>query len=152
MANTITGRIWKISDVQEIPTRSGVALRKREVVLDASRFDPYTGDKYENFPSVEFVGKHCDDVAGFAVGELVTLSFFLSGRRAEREGVERYFTSIQGVGLERKVVAQQQTAVQPHSQPVQPQPAQTQEVSASGVVYQPQAPEGAVINYENLPF
>lgn len=125
MANTIMGRILKIGDVQEIPSRSGTPFRKREVVLDASRFDPYTGDKYENYPSVEFVGKHCGDADGFAVGDLVTVSFFLSGRRSERDGVERYFTSIQGVGIERKQSAQPQQT-QPQPQPVaQPQPVQT---------------------------
>lgn len=126
MANTITGRILKIGDVQEIPSRNGTPFRKREVILDASRYDPYTGDKYENFPSVEFVGKHCSDADGFTVGELVTVSFFLSGRRAERDGLVRYFTSIQGVGIEHKQVTQQQPATQPQtgpqSQPVHPQP------------------------------
>ena len=146
----------KIGDVQEIPSRNGTPFRKRELVLDASRYDPYTGDKYENFPSMEFVGKHCSDADGFTVGELVTVSFFLSGRRAERDGLVRYFTTIQGVGIERKQVTQPQAGAQPlPAQPQAPQPqqwAQPQPVQPQPAVYYPEQRNSQPAPTDTLPF
>ena len=46
MANQITGRIYKIMPTQSIVSeRTGNTFYKREIVLDASRFDQYTGEK-----------------------------------------------------------------------------------------------------------
>ena len=46
MANTITGRIHKITPTKTITSQAtGNTFYKREVILDASRFDPYTGQR-----------------------------------------------------------------------------------------------------------
>ena len=149
MANKIIGRIFKIGDIQDIPTRSGQPFRKREVIIDASRIDPYTLNKTENFPSVEFCGKHVDDLNGFSVGEAVVVSFFVSGRSYTSGGVQKHFNSIQGIGIDRYAAAPQPQAPQPQQwaqpQPVQPQPA----------VYYPEQRNGqqaAPVNTDNLPF
>ena len=153
MANKIIGRLFRIGDIQEIPTRSGQPFRKREVIIDASRTDPYTLAKTENYPSVEFCGKHVDDVNGFNVGEAVVVSFYVSGRAYNNGGVQKYFNSIQGIGIDRYAAAPQPQPVQPQPQQwTQPQPVQPQPQPA---VYYPEQRNGqqaAPVNTDNLPF
>ncbi len=43
MANTISGKIHLITDVQEIKGKSGNSFYKRQLVIDAKRYDPITG-------------------------------------------------------------------------------------------------------------
>lgn len=99
MANTISGKIMVIGQIESIPYQGNV-FNKRELVLDASHYDPMTGDKFENYPRLEFTGKHVNDLDGFQVGQLVTVSFALSGRRNEKNGIVSYFTNIQGYKVE----------------------------------------------------
>lgn len=81
MANTITGRIHRITPEQQITGKSGKTFIKRTLVLDASRFDPYTGEKkFDNYPSVEFSGEVMKTLDGFKEGELVVVSFDINGR------------------------------------------------------------------------
>lgn len=99
MANTITGRILLIGEVENIPYQDKV-FSKREVVLDCSRFDTMTGEKMENYPKFEFTGKHVDDLNNYQVGQFVTVSFVLSGRRVEKDGKTSYFTNITAYKIE----------------------------------------------------
>ena len=51
MANQITGRIIQIEQTVQIPSKSGgSSFTKREFILDATTYDPYTGERseYEN--------------------------------------------------------------------------------------------------------
>lgn len=46
MANTLTGKILHIYPTQQIPSKDGSkTILKREIVIDCTRFDPYTGEK-----------------------------------------------------------------------------------------------------------
>ena len=123
MANTITGRIYKIMPTKPIVSeKTGNTFHKREIVLDASRFDQYTGEKkYDNYPMLEFGGEEqCAQLDKFKEGELVTVSFDLNGTQyQDRQTNEtKYFTRVRAYKIER--VGTQ--AQQPQAQVTQPQP------------------------------
>lgn len=99
MAYTITGKILLIGSVESIPYQDKV-FRKRELVLDASRFNPMTGEQYQNFPKLEVIGKHVDELDGFQAGQMVTVSFAITGRRIEKDGKVSYFTNLQAFKFE----------------------------------------------------
>lgn len=127
MANQITGTILLIGQKEAIPYQDKV-FYKRELVLDASRFDQFSGRKFENYPKFEFTGNNCDKLDQFPVGTLVTVSFTLSGRRKEENGQVSFFTNVTGYDIvlySRN--GQPQTVQQPVAAPVvAPQPAPVQ--------------------------
>lgn len=135
MANSVTGRIYGISPIQSIPSKNGNNFLKREIILDATRFDPYTGerDQFENFPMFEFTGEKCNDLDGFEVGQIVTITFDLQGGFFEHEGKRKNFTKIRGYKIELKQLAsgakQVQQAPQPKPQ-VAPQPQEAPPLTA----------------------
>lgn len=132
MANTITGKIYKITPTQAIVSqKSGNTFYKREIVLDASRFDQYTGEKkFDNYPMLEFGGEQgCQLLDQFKEGELVTVSFDLNGTQYQdkQTGETKYFTRVRGYKIERagqQPQPQGQTAQAPQAAPAQaaPQP------------------------------
>ena len=100
MANTITGIILVIGQTEAIPVpNSPNAFYKRELVLDASRFDQFSGQKFENYPRLEFTNNNCAKLDQFQVGQLVTVSFTLSGRKTEKDGIVCYFTNVTGYDI-----------------------------------------------------
>lgn len=116
MANTITGKISYIGPIQKIPSKNGGnPFVKREVVIDSTRFDPYTGerDKFENFPMFEFSGDRCAELNNFQINDIVTVSFEIQGRKwIDAQGKTKYINSIRGY----KIEARQQRSSQPASQ------------------------------------
>lgn len=95
MANTMTGRVLSIGNVEEIPSKSGgEPFKKRVVVLNCTHSN--FGEVYENYPSFEFSGKHVDDPAAFAVGDIVTISFALQGTKYQKSADDpvKYFNTI----------------------------------------------------------
>ena len=123
MANQITGRIYKILPTQTfVSQKSGNTFYKREIVLDASRFDQYTGEKkYDNYPMLEFGPNEqsCQQLDQFKEGELVTVSFDLNGTQYQDKQTKeiKYFTRVHGYKIER-------TGQQPQPQGQTPQAAQ----------------------------
>lgn len=136
MANTMTGRVLLIGNVEEIPSKSGgEPFKKRVVVLNCTHSN--YGDVYENYPSFEFSGKHVDDPAAFAVGEIVTISFALQGTKYQKSANDpvKYFNTISGYKIEkyqRGNQAQQQQAPPPSqtqgAQPPAQQPGQNDDL------------------------
>ena len=124
MANTMTGRVLLIGNVEEIPSKSGgEPFKKRVVVLNCTHSD--FGQVYENYPSFEFSGKHVHDPAAFAVGEIVTISFALQGTKYQKSANDpvKYFNTISGYKIEKyQRGAQTQQQAPP---PPQPQVAQS---------------------------
>lgn len=56
MANTITGRIIQIGNTEQVPTKDlSKAFLRREIVIDATRYDPWTGERsgFENTPALD---------------------------------------------------------------------------------------------------
>lgn len=96
MANTITGTVILIGQTYQVPTNNGIQFIKRELVLDASTYDRYTGQKKENYVNMEFVQNNTQKLDNFKVGDLVQVDFVLSGRKSEKDGNVRYFTNITG--------------------------------------------------------
>lgn len=124
----MTGRVLLIGNVEEIPSKSGgEPFKKRIVVLNCTHSN--FGEVYENYPSFEFSGKHVDDPAGFAVGEIVTISFVLQGTKYQKSANDpvKYFNTISGYKIEKYQRGgqtqqqvpqpQQQGAQSPASQP-----------------------------------
>lgn len=125
MANQIIGRVFQIGDTNEIKSKDGSkTYYKRELVLDATRFDGLTGQRgYDNYPSIEFSGDNCQMLNQFKPGDIVTVSFDLQGTKYEKDGQTRFFTSIRGYKVEPKQVyqpAQSQTPQPPTPQPYYP--------------------------------
>lgn len=117
MANQIIGRVFQIGDTNEIKSKDGSkTYYKRELVLDATRFDGLTGQRgYDNYPSIEFSGDNCQLLNQLKIGDVVTVSFDLQGTKYEKDGQTRFFTSIRGYKVEPKQVYQP-------AQPPTPQP------------------------------
>jgi hypothetical protein len=140
MANQITGRVIAISAVQSVASSdpSKQPFRKREVYIDCTRFDPYTGQRseFENKPLLTFAGEKtlakvnpvldqvCKD-------DIITISFELVGRQfKDKDQKTRFMTEVRcyDVVITRKVGQQgvqgtQQSVPQPPQQPApQPQP------------------------------
>ena len=127
MANTMTGRVLLIGNTEEIPSKNGgEPFKKRVVVLNCTHSD--FGQVYENYPSFEFSGKHVDDPAGYAVGEIVTISFALQGNKYQKSANDpvKYFNTISGYKIEKyqrggqtqqQAPPPQQGAQSPASQP-----------------------------------
>lgn len=132
----MTGRVLLIGNTEEIPSKNGgEPFKKRVVVLNCTHSD--FGQVYENYPSFEFCGKHVDDPAGFAVGEIVTISFALQGTKYQKSANDpvKYFNTISGYKIEkyqRGNQAQQQQAPPPSqtqgAQPPAQQPGQNDDL------------------------
>lgn len=118
MANTMTGRVLLIGNTEEIPSKNGgEPFKKRVVVLNCTHSD--FGQVYENYPSFEFSGKHVDDPAGYAVGEIVTISFALQGTKHQKSANDpvKYFNTISGYKIEKyQRVGQTQQQAPPQQQ------------------------------------
>ena len=101
MAFQISGIIQHIGNTESIPYQDKV-FKKRELVLDCSYRNQFTGQiEIANYPKFEFTGNHVDDLNGFNMGDIVTVSFSLNGSRSEKDGQVRYFTNVQGYKIEK---------------------------------------------------
>lgn len=101
MAFLISGIIQHIGNTESIPYQDKV-FKKRELVLDCSYRNQFTGQiERANYPKFEFTGNHVDDLNGFNMGDIVTVSFSLNGSRSEKDGQVRYFTNVQGYKIEK---------------------------------------------------
>ncbi|MCM0314298.1 DUF3127 domain-containing protein [Bacteroides fragilis] len=129
MANQITGRIIEIGQIVQIPSKSGGSpFTKREFILDATTYDPYTGERseYENIIPLEFSGDKCAELDRFNQGDVVTVSFVLQGRSwSTQDGELKRMVSIRcykieargGVSQSLQATLAQQPIQQPVSQP-----------------------------------
>lgn len=106
--NQVTGRIVVLGNTEQLKSKDGSkTYYKRELVLDATKFDPYTGERsYENFPTFEFGGDKCSELDQFKIGEVVTVSFDLQGTKYEKDGQTKFFTRVRGYKVERRQVQQ----------------------------------------------
>lgn len=101
MAFQISGIIQHIGNTESIPYQDKV-FKKRELVLDCSYRNQFTGQiERANYPKFEFTGNHVDDLNGFNMGDIVTVSFSLNGSCSEKDGQVRYFTNVQGYKIEK---------------------------------------------------
>ena len=106
MANQITGKILCIYPTETITGKSGKSIDKRSIVIDCTRFDPYTGERgFENTPQLEFVGDRCRELDIYQPGQIVTITFDVNGSRyTTADGREQIFTRVQPYRIEAKQV------------------------------------------------
>ena len=70
--------------------------------MDCSYRNQFTGQiERANYPKFEFTGNHVEDLNGFNIGDIVTVSFSLNGSRSEKDGQVRYFTNVQGYKIDK---------------------------------------------------
>ena len=127
MANQITGKILYIYPTQVVHGQNK-DINKRSIVIDCTRFDPYTGERgFENTPLLEFIGDRCAELDKFQVGQVVTVSFDVQGSRyKDKDGVEKIFTRVQPYKIEERQIRQAapqqsaQRAVNDWIRPAQP--------------------------------
>lgn len=127
MANQLTGKILYIYPAQQIPSKGGSkTIVKRGIVIDCTRFDPYTGERgFENTPMLEFIGDRCAELDKCQVGQIVTISFDVQGTRyRNKDGVEQIFTRVQPYRIELRQTQQAAPIQQPAPQPTYQQPSQ----------------------------
>lgn len=97
---------------------------KTEFILDATTYDPYTGERseYENVIPLEFSGDKCAELDRFNQGDVVTVSFVLQGRSwTNQDGELKRMASIRcykidargGVSQSQQTTSVQQPAPQP---------------------------------------
>lgn len=120
MALQITGKIEKIGATNNITTKTGSVFEKRELLLDATTYDRYTGEPRENHISIEFSHNKCSILDSFKVSDRVTVSFVLQGSNyVDKEtGAQKNYTRIVGydcVGIAQK---EQVQTVQEQQAPV----------------------------------
>lgn len=103
MNNTISGRVHKITPVQEIKGKTGKSFYKRLLVIDAKRYDPVTGEpKYNNYPSFEFSGELMKSLDNYKLGDAVTVSYDIQGREFYDPGTNefKYFNTLRAYKVE----------------------------------------------------
>lgn len=134
MANQLIGRVKKITPPVTIPTKSGTPFVKRELVLDCTRCDSFTGEPGRtNILCVTFTQGNCELLNQFSPGDLITVDFVAEGYEyTAQTGEVRYLTSLRGYraalfrpgqpSREPQTFTAQTPAPQPAPQPIQPAP------------------------------
>lgn len=156
MANQISGKVIAVSDVKTVASAdsSKPAMMKRELYMDCTRYDPYTGERsqYENKPLLEFGG---DKVLAklerlqLKKGDVVTVSFDIQGTPYKKDGAMKVYTAIRCYDIEVRrradgSVPNQAPAYESNHQPTGASPFPPQENAA---------PAGAQANTDSvLPF
>ena len=102
MANQISGKVIALSKVNSVASAdpSKAPMKKRELYIDCTRYDPYTGERsqYENKPLLEFGGdKVLEKLESLQLkaGDIVTVSFDIQGTPYnDKDGKTKVFTRV----------------------------------------------------------
>lgn len=122
MANSITGIITYISDIQNIETRNG-QFQKREVWVAPMQFDrdsgePTYGDATRSV-SIEVTRNVVFELNQFKVGDEVVIPLRIRGNVYEKDGIKRCINTIEGIAVKQYqkgvqiVVSEEQQQQQP---------------------------------------
>lgn len=132
----VIGRLIAVSKEQTVASAdaSKQPLKKREVYIDCTKYDPYTGERseYENMPLLEFTGEKLlakvnPVLDSLQANDIVAISFELHGRKYKnQQGQTKVMTGIRCYNIEvvRKAGQQVQQTVQQPVQQAAPAPAQ----------------------------
>lgn len=151
MTNQIRGKILHIGVNQSFTTKSGNDFSKREFVLDCTTYDTYTGEPRPNYPSFTLMSKHVTDIDVYKAGDDVLVSFFLSGRPWEKDGITRYINDVVAYKIE-PFVQQSAQPPQPTAQPQASQSASQQPTDNPPFPPNVDANGAPVENTDDLPF
>lgn len=154
MAYVIIGTIFNIGEPENIPTKNGGYLVKKQVVLVQRRFDRNTGEEFQpNYPTLEFVNNNIQKLEPFKSGDKVRISFDINGTKTNKNGKDSYFSSLRGFNIERYVTPNQQPQTQVQQAPQNYQPTQQRQQPQG---YAPQGysqqPAQGYQQGQNLPF
>lgn len=125
MANTITGRVIAVSNIENVPSKKehGKTFQRRQLFMDCTRYDPYTGERgFENTPLIEFGGKGLEQLNalvdnGLKKGDIVTVTFDVMGTKyQDQQGKVQVFTAVRPYAIELRNVQGQQQQVAPTKQ------------------------------------
>ena len=150
MANQITGKVIAVAPIETITSSdpSKQPFQKRKLLIDCTRYDPYTGERgYENTPILEFGGKGLEQLnklvnEGLKKGELVTIDFVVEGRNyKDQSGKTQNFTGVRPFAIVKRVLNQPQAAPAPQAQGQQPQQAAPAPAPQPAPVQQTQQPQ-----------
>lgn len=120
MAFQITGKLEFVGEtIARTPKNGGQPFYRREFVLDCTRYNPDTGEPWENHPKFELSGNNCSMIDQFQIGQRLTVDFSLRGARYtdQTTGEMKYFTSISAFRC--APAEQQQNQYQPQTAPYQ---------------------------------
>ena len=134
----IIGKLKRITEIENVLTKSGNTFAKRNVILDCSRVDEWTGDVYTNILCFEIPPAKVNDYDKYKhlEGNVVKVRFALNGREnVNGMGESKFFITARCIELvpqqpvqqytEQPVQQVQQQVQQPmQQQPMQQQPAQ----------------------------
>lgn len=112
MANTISGKVLAISAIISVSSKvqGKQPTQMRQLWLDCTRFDPYTGERsqYENTPLLDFKGENMKLLDDVKVGDVVTVTFDVNGYKyKDEQGNTKVFTSIRPYQLQKRMQQQQ---------------------------------------------
>ena len=126
MANIVTGIIEFIGQTTPKQSKDGKStFHTRELVINARRFDPYTGEPTRDNPvSLELRNDNCKRLDTFKVGDIVDASYTLEGTKYldKQTSEPRYFTKVSCYKVEPHTVATRQQQPAPQPTPPQPEP------------------------------
>ena len=141
----VYGRVIAVSKEQMVASAQAgrEPFRKREIYIDCTRYDPYTGTRseYENKPLLEFNGdktlaKVSPVLDSLQKDDVVAISFDLQGRKiTNQQGQTKFFTAIRCYAIEVIRKAGQQAAAPAVQTPA---PAQQQQVQQPAPAAAPQ--------------
>lgn len=125
MAFQITGKLEYVGEtIARTPKNGGQPFYRREFVLDCTRYNPDTGEPWENHPKFELSGNNCSVIEQFQIGQKVIVDFSLKGAKYadQQTGEIKFFTSINAF----RIALAEQHQYQPQTAPTGQQPASQQ--------------------------
>lgn len=160
MSNQITGRVLSIGQPLQVagndPSRP---IIKRELIIDCTRHDPYTGErsKFENTPLLEFTGDGVRMLDGFKCGDIVTVTFDVVGTKYTDKSTHqpKIFTRVRPYRIEMRTQQSfdaPQMPPQPSQQPATGFYGQQQATMPQQGYAQPQAPQNDLFGDNQPPF
>lgn len=142
MANQLIGTIVSIGAPVSLMTKNGTNFTKRELVISIQRFDPNTGQPYSdntNTPQITFMGNKCSDLDGYRPGQLVRVSFDVTGTPyTDRNNEQRIINDIRGYKIEPYGMSAPQPTPAYPQQPYGQTPAYPQQAYTPNPALQPQ--------------
>ena len=108
MPNQLSGTIIAFGERRTFQKKDGSQGWNQEVILDSSRFNQQTGEKYENYPSVDISDRN--QLPQLAVGMRVRFDIDVQGRyyQDKQTGQQRHITVVSGYKCEILAQPQQQ--------------------------------------------
>lgn len=94
MKNKLKAKLYKVEQTQ-IKEFGDKKFYTRELILDASRYDEYTGALRPNFIQVIVQGEdRCKSIDTINLGSILECSYYIQGSKYEKNGEEKFFTRI----------------------------------------------------------